>query len=268
MIRGGGDLGSGVAYRIAKSGLPIIISELAQPLCVRRLVCYSNAVFQGSICIEGIEARLCHSAAEAVETCLSGRIAVLIDPEADIRRKVHPPVLIDARMTKREPDIDRSAADLVIGLGPGFIAGKNCHAAIETNRGSHLGRVCWKGSVEADTGLPESVASHQSDRVLRAPVDGIMLEKRMIGDKVVAGEIIAEIDRNPISAGFDGVIRGLLMSGMQVRRGMKIGDIDPRNDPALCRLISDKALAIGGGVFEAMMTREEIRKTLFGSIPC
>jgi xanthine dehydrogenase accessory factor len=172
-------------------------------------------------------------------------------------------VVIDGRMNKRPPKLGLQQASLVIGLGPGFEAGVNSHAVVETKRGHRLGRVIWKGLPEADTGVPESVDKHGNDRVLRAPADGILVARKEICDRIEEGEVVAEVAGLPIQASFTGILRGMLHTGLPVTQGMKVGDIDPRDDPSFCTLVSDKALAIGGGVLEAIFSRPDLRPLLW-----
>ncbi|HEB65753.1 MAG TPA: EF2563 family selenium-dependent molybdenum hydroxylase system protein [Chloroflexi bacterium] len=260
LLLGGGDLASGVAYRLYKARLPFLIVELPMPTMVRRLVSFAEAVYTGAHTVEGITARRVEEPSQVDETLRRGEIPVLVDPALERLRAwgwvgARPiPILIDARIAKRPPEYPLSIADLVIGLGPGFTAGENCHAVIETNRGHFLGRVYWEGSAEADTGLPEAVLNHQADRVLRAPADGSLTQRVPLGARVSAGQVLAEVDGHPVRAPFDGVLRGMMHSGLRVTRGLKIGDVDPRNDPRYARAISEKALAIGGGVLEAILT--------------
>ncbi len=262
LLRGGGDLASGVALRLYRIGLKVVVSELQQPLAVRRLVSFGQAVYSQNICIEGVNASLVQNAQEVERVLSDNNIPVLIDPPAEIRHVLAPQVIIDARMTKKTPDLDCRAAPLMIGLGPGFVAGENCHAVIETKRGPTLGRVIWNGSAESDTGLPEAVSNHQSDRVLRAPAAGVLANHVDIGAQVRAGQIIADVNGKPIIAAFDGFLRGLLQDGLPVYEGMKIGDLDPRMDARLCTLVSDKALAIGGGVVEAIFSFAPLRPAI------
>ena len=259
LIRGGGDLASGVALRLYRSGFHILITELPQPQVVRRLVSFAEAVYQGSFPVEGVLARYAEDLHAALNISFNDEIPVLVDPEASVRQVYQPAVIVDARLTKRftEPNLD--TAPLVIGLGPGFVAGANCHAAIETNRGHFLGRVIWEGSPEVDTGIPDTVAGHREDRVLRAPVSGVFHAHADIGNLLEAGKLIASVDDHEIRAPFRGVLRGLLHSGLAVRAGLKVGDLDPRNDPRYCTLVSDKSLAVGGGVLEAILSRPEMR---------
>lgn len=266
LIRGGGDLASGVALRLYRVGLSVAIAELAQPMAVRRLVSFSEAVYTGEAIIEGVIGRRVDDPGDSLRVLQlfsKGRIPVLIDPEAKSAQLLHPTVIVDARMTKLPPEPLRHTARLYIGLGPGFTAGENCHAVIETNRGHNLGRVIWQGAAQEDTGLPAAVGVQGAQRALRAPADGLVTGLAQIGDRVQAGQALADIAGIPILAPFAGVLRGLIHPECPVRQGMKIGDVDPRDDPALCSLVSDKALAIGGGVLEAILSRPELRQNLW-----
>lgn len=263
LLRGGGDLASGVALRLFRSGLQPVITEISQPLAVRRFVSFAEAVYRGEFSVEGVTARLASAPEEVLPILNSGCLPVLVDPQAEARRVLKPAVLVDARMTKRSPEIGREAASLVIGLGPGFSAGENCHAVIETNRGHSLGRVIWQGPAEADTGLPEAVERRQGERVLRSPADGVLEARAEIGQILEPGEEIARVNGTPILAPFRGVLRGLLHPGLPVTAGLKVGDLDPRGDPRYCTLVSDKALAVGGGVLEAILSRPELRPFLW-----
>jgi xanthine dehydrogenase accessory factor len=263
LILGGGDLASGVALRLKRVGINILISEIAQPLAVRRLVSFAEAVYRGLFSVEGVTAQLVQHTNEIKAVMLQGDIPVIVDPDCDLIRQLSPVAIVDARMTKHNPDMCMDSAPMVIGLGPGFIAGQNCHAAIETNRGHFLGRVLWEGATEADTGFPGVVANHQNDRVLRAPVDGLFHSKVDIGHLVRKGQLVANVDDQRIVAPFEGVVRGLLHDGLRVSRGLKIGDIDPRPDPRYASLVSEKSLAIAGGVLEALLTRPDIRRRIW-----
>lgn len=262
-VRGGGDLASGVALRLHRSGMQVVIAELPEPLAVRRLVSFAQAVYQGEMQVEDVHARLVSQISEIEAVLASGAIPVVVDTQAKCLEILRPAVLVDGRMLKHPPETDLWAAPLTIGLGPGFIAGENCHAVIETCRGHRLGSVIWQGSAEADTGIPENVAAHSADRVLRAPASGVIHALANIGDHVEKGQPIADVSDQLVTAPFNGVLRGLLHSGLKVTSGMKIGDVDPRDDPRYCYLVSDKALAIGGGVLEAVLTQAEIRKELW-----
>lgn len=259
LLRGGGDLASGVAYRLARCGAQVVITELEQPRAVRRLVSFSQAVYDGEIVIEGLRGRRVEGIDAVRETLERGEIAVMADPPAAIHAALRPHLLVDGRMIKRAPEPELHMARLVVGLGPGFTAGADCHAVIETMRGAYLGRVYWQGLAEADTGQPETVQGHQGDRVIRAPVDGVLQAHARLGSHLDAGQPICSVDGHEVTAPFAGNLRGLMMPGLQVRCGEKIGDLDPRDDPRLAHLISDKALAIGGGVLEAVLSRPDMR---------
>jgi len=270
VVRGGGDLASGVALRLHRAGLRVVITELPAPLVVRRLVSFAQAVFEGEWTVEGVTARRIPEYHAIQQVFDKGEIPVLVDPECEvlgelklIGRKVLPLVLVDARMTKRPPETDIGAADLVIGLGPGFIAGENCHVVIETNRGHYMGRTIWAGLAQPDTGEPEGFGDLYRQRVLRSPAEGVFTPVRQICDHVTQGDLIAEVDGFQLTAPFEGILRGLLYPGLNVSLGQKIGDLDPRNDPRLCTLVSDKSLAIGGGVLEAIFSRRELRNFMW-----
>ncbi len=263
LLRGGGDVASGAAIRLRRAGLKVAICELPQPLAVRRLVAFGEAVYAGEITVEEVAARRVSRAEDALAALTSGIIPVLVDPPAASRLVLKPAVLIDGRMTKQPPDLGMQAAPLVIGLGPGFTAGTDCHAVVETNRGHTMGRVIWQGPAEADTGVPEAVHDYGAKRVLRAPADGVLEACAAIGEPVQEGQRLAKVGGLPVTAPFKGVLRGLLHPGLQVQRGMKIGDVDPRSDPSYSRLVSDKALAVGGGVLEVILARPDLRPHLW-----
>lgn len=267
LIRGGGDLASGVALRLYRAGLRLLITELPQPLVVRRSVSFANAIYSGSCQVEGITAMKVSNLEQALRISGEGRIPVLVDPDAialaELRTGQAPLVLVDARMAKRSPETTLTSASLVIGLGPGFVAGENCHAVVETNRGHQLGRVIWQGGTEADTGIPDTLLSQDHSRVLRAPAPGLIQTRAQIGDHVEAGQVIAEVDGKPVMAPFAGVLRGLIHSGLPVWEGLKVGDVDPRDDARYCSLVSDKALAVGGGVLEVILSTSALRPHLW-----
>jgi xanthine dehydrogenase accessory factor len=189
-------------------------------------------------------------------TCVQhGEIPVLIDPQAELLEQLRPEVIIDGRMLKRPPELGLEVARFVIGLGPGFIAGEDCHAVVETKRGHHLGRVIWQGQAAPNTGVPEAIAGYDVQRVVRAPKAGELQDGRKIGALIEQGETIVRVDDEPVLASFPGALRGLLHDGVEVQAGQKIGDLDPRADPSFSQFVSDKALAIGGGVLEAILAR-------------
>ncbi|MDO8970068.1 MAG: hypothetical protein Q7U74_05225, partial [Saprospiraceae bacterium] len=210
--------------------------------------------------IEGIRAELVNNPADIPNLIRTGRIPVLVDPQADLLDILKPQVLVDGRMLKLAPETVYPASWMILGLGPGFVAGINCDAAVETQRGPFLGRVIWDGSPKADTGQPEQVDNLTGERVIRAPDTGILEAYVSIGDIVESSVVLAVVNGTPVIAQFRGVMRGMLRSGQPVVRGMKIGDLDPRCDPSLCSVVSDKALAIGGGVLEAILSIPRLRQ--------
>jgi xanthine dehydrogenase accessory factor len=233
-----------------------LIAELPQPLVVRRTVAFAEAVYAGEVTVEEITACLAKDPSGVEDIWEQGNIAVIVDPQLDILTDFKPQVLVDGRMLKQTPEMRIDAAPLVIGLGPGFTAGENCHAVVETMRGPFLGRVIWEGSAQSDTGIPDRVKGKREERVLRAPADGKLIAHANICDQLEKGDLIAEVGGMRIASPFKGVLRGLIHDGITVKAGMKIGDVDPRDDPALCTLISDKALAVGGGVLEAILSKQ------------
>ena len=265
LLRGGGDLASGVALRLHRAGIQVIIAELAQPLAVRRSVSFAEAVYEGYHTVEEVTARLVKPE-QLVSALEANEIPVVIDPNADILT-TYPSkfsVVVDGRLTKQPPAPLPAPVALHIGLGPGFHAGLDCDAVIETRRSHTLGRVYWSGTTQADSGQPEG----DPQRVLRAPGDGILIAQAQIGDHLEEGQVIASIQvdketSKQVQSPFAGVLRGLIHPGIPVTKGLKIGDVDPRDDSSACFLVSDKSLAIGGAVLEAILTREEIRKKLW-----
>lgn len=254
LMRAGGDLATGAAVRLVRAGFPLVITELEHPLSVRREVTLSSAVSRGQIEVEGVRAVRVHSAREALALVAAGIVPVLVDPEGASLAIVKPRILIDARMQKSREDTRRDAAPLVVGLGPGFTAGVNCHAVVETNRGHSLGRVYWQGEAEGNTGRPDSVMGVDYPRVLRAVRAGVVMVHAEIGDALVAGQAVATVEGDAVRAPFAGVLRGLIADGTAVPAGQKIGDIDPRGRREYCFAVSDKSLAVGGGVLEAVLT--------------
>ena len=252
VIRGAGDLASGIAVRLHRAGCAICMLDIAVPTAVRRTVAFSEAIRLGETQVEDIEGKFASSPEEALALAHAGTIAVLLDPEGATIPALHPDVLVDAILAKRNLGTTKDMAPVVIGVGPGFTAPVDCHACVETKRGHELGRVYYEGSPIPNTGVPGMIAGHAADRVLRAPADGIFEPVLEIGDVVSAGDIAATVAGVPLPCTIDGVIRGLLQEGVPVTKGMKSGDIDPRGIVEHCFTVSDKARAIGGGVLEAI----------------
>jgi len=263
LIRGGGDLASGVGVRQHRSGFQVVITELPEPLVVRRKVSFAEAVHEGLVQIEGVTGNLVEEFSEIKAVLFFGCIPVLIDPDLKCLEAINPDVVVDARMRKKSPREGKELASLVIGLGPGFVARENCHAVIETNRGHNLGRVLWRGVPEKDTGIPGAVQGYSSERVLIAPMDGTLQTRVEIGDQLKKGFLVAFVEGMEVLAPFDGILRGLLRDGSAVKTGLKMGDVDPREDLNLCKLISDKSRAIGGGVLEAILACPDLRSVLW-----
>jgi xanthine dehydrogenase accessory factor len=253
LIRGAGDLATGVATRLHRCRFPVVMTELPQPLVVRRTVAFAEAVYEGEVEVEGIRACRVEDVAAARQALSQGVIPVLVDPEAACRAELAPPVVVDAIMAKANTATTITDAPLVIALGPGFTAGVDCHVVIETNRGHRLGRAIYDGSAEPDTGEPGLVGGKTMQRILRAPVDGIVECYAAIGGQVEEGQIVAVVADSPVIALTSGVLRGLVRSGTVVSTGLKIGDVDPRAEPSHCYQISEKSLAIAGGVLEAIL---------------
>jgi xanthine dehydrogenase accessory factor len=262
LIRGGGDLASGVALRLHRAGLGIVITELPRPLAVRRSVAFAEAIYEGRITVESVTARSVSDPADTLtilNTLAKQQIPVLVDPGGAAAIALRPLAIVDGRMLKQPPEPMLHEARLYVGLGPGFTAPRNCDVVIETERGHTLGRAIWEGESAADTSQPEG----DTRRVLRAPADGVIQSQSRIGAHFEPGQIIAAIDGLEVLAPFAGVLRGILRPGTTAVRGMKIGDLDPRDDPRLCQLVSDKSLAVGGGVLEALLARPEVRSRLW-----
>lgn len=262
LIKGAGDLATGVAYRLHRAGFPLVMTELPEPIVVRRAVAFAEAVYAGQASVEGLVARRAADAAEAAALAQQGVIPVLVDPATTCLGALAPVVLVDAIMAKRNTGTRLTDAPLVVGLGPGFVAGIDCHAVIETNRGHWLGRVYWTGSAEPNTGIAAPVAGYTAERVLRAPCDGQIETFCEIGDAVRQGQLVAAVAGQGVAAPFDGMVRGLIYPGLVVRAGLKIGDVDPRARREHCFTISDKSLAVGGGVLEAVLSSPAVRARL------
>ena len=266
VIKGAGDLASGIALRLSHSGFQIAMTEIAAPLSVRRTVCFSQAVYSGSCRVEDVTAVLVDSEEKMRAVFAEKQIAVFIDPAAEIVKKYRPDILVDAIMAKKNTGTAIKDAPVVIGIGPGFTAGVDCHCVIETKRGHTLGRVITGANGTAacalpNTGVPGDIGGYTSERLLRSPAEGAFHALASIGDVVRKGDILAVVrfgaaegeKEIPIKAEIDGMIRGLLPSGIHVKSGMKSGDIDPRCERSHCFTVSDKALSIGGGVLEGIM---------------
>lgn len=252
-IRGGGDIASGVAWRLHHCGFKILITEIDQPMAVRRKVAFCEAIHDGSAVVEGVEAIHIRHAEDVHQVWDQGKIAVLVDPLCEARHGVGPEVVVDAILAKKNIGTSLDYAPLVIALGPGFEAGRDAHFVVETKRGHNLGRLLTSGCAAPNTGVPGSIMGISTERVLRAPLDGQWQSQKHIGDMVSKGDTIGSIAGAPVRALIDGVLRGMIRPGFIVTKGLKIGDIDPRGVRESCFTISDKALAIAGGVLEGIL---------------
>jgi len=254
LIRGGGEVASGVAHRLHQAHFKICMTEISHPLAVRREVAFSEAIYEGEKEVEGVRARLIFKPEEIESWWKKGDIPILVDPDGKKTRTfLKPDVLVDAIMAKRNLGTQIQDAPLVIGLGPGFAAGENVHIVVETNRGLRLGKMILNGTAEPDTGIPGEIGGYTMERVLWTMKKGIFHPHKSIGDRVNKGAVAAVVDDFPIIAKISGIIRGLLREGVEVKKGMKVGDIDPRGKKQSCFTVSDKARAIGGGVLEAIL---------------
>ncbi len=248
-------MASGVAHRLVQSGFQVCLTELPEPLAVRRGVSFCEAVFTGRCEVEGLVGRRVVGK-EAVLRCWEkGEVPVVIDPPCAIRTILTPDVLVDAILAKSNTGTFLSDAPWVIGLGPGFRAGRDVHIVIETNRGHSLGKVIDDGEAEPNTGIPGNVGGYTRERVLRAPSGGIFRGKKKIGDRIVKGDIVAEVGSVPVEATISGVLRGILHDGLMAEPHMKVGDVDPRASRGHCLTVSDKARAIAGAVLESVMRK-------------
>ena len=253
VIRGAGDIATGIALRLYRAGMQVVMCDLPQPTSIRRTVCFSEAIRLGETTIEGVRGVLCEDAEAARLAAQSACVAVMADPKASCVLDLHPDVLVDAILAKRNLGTTRGMAPVVIGVGPGFTAQVDVDAAVETMRGHYLGRVYYTGSPLPNTAIPGLIGGYAGERVLRAPADGTFAPCVKIGDEVKAGTVCGTVAGQPMVATIDGVVRGLLQEGVPVTRGMKSGDVDPRCHPEYITMASDKALAVGGGVLEAIL---------------
>jgi len=260
-VKGAGDLATGVIHRLSRAGFAVIATELAEPTVVRRTVAFAEAVTRGEMTVEDVTARLATSLQDIQATLAGGLVPIVVDPDGTLLRQMHPSVLIEATLSKYNSGVTMDDAPIVIALGPGYEAGKDVHAVIETNRGHNLGRVYLLGCAESNTGVPGAIGGYTIERLLRAPCAGALYGVRQIGDLVQAGETVAVVRTNeisdnetaPVVATISGILRGLMRDGLHVSSEMKVGDIDPRAAREHCFTISDKSRAVAGGVLEAIL---------------
>jgi xanthine dehydrogenase accessory factor len=254
VIKGAGDLASGVALCLHRAGFAVTLTEIARPTVVRRTVAFAQAVYDGGASVEG--ARAVCVAPGVIEGALTqGAIPVVVAEDAtQVLETVQPVLLVDAIIAKRNLGTRMSDAPTVVALGPGFTAGRDVHAVVETRRGHDLGRVLYRGAAQENTGVPGDIGGYTWQRVVRAPAAGRFRTAAEIGDLVEAGDVIGYVGEEPVRAAIAGVVRGLLRSGLEVDAGFKLGDVDPRGDISRCFTVSDKARAVGGGALEAACT--------------
>ncbi|WP_315078499.1 selenium-dependent molybdenum cofactor biosynthesis protein YqeB [uncultured Clostridium sp.] len=253
VIKGAGDLATGVATRLKKCGFDIVMTEIPEPTTVRRTVAFSQAVYDKKVEVEGITAVLASNKKDINKIVEEGNVAIVVDEKAEIIDEIKPEVIIDAIIAKKNLGTEIDDANIVIALGPGFTAGVDCHCVIETKRGHYLGKPIYKGSAIPNTGVPGEIGGYSKERIIRAIDDGKIEPVSKIGDYVNKGDIVAYVNGIPVFAKLDGIVRGMLQKDVNVFKGMKSGDIDPRCEKNHCFTISDKARSIGGGVLEAIL---------------
>lgn len=259
IVKGGGDLASGIIHRLWRSGFPVIVTEIDNPTMVRRTVSFAECLYAGRFQVEGVDSDRADGASPGEKLAAAralldeGVVPVMVDPDAAIVPLAKPAVLVDAIMAKRNLGTRIDQADVVVGVGPGFTAGVDVHATIETARGHDLARVILEGGASPNTGVPGAIEGYTTERLLRSPAGGRFEPIRAIGDTVEAGEVVAMVAGQEVRSQIKGVLRGLLRKGIDVPEGFKVGDVDPRAKPSHCYTISDKSRAIGGGVLEAIM---------------
>ncbi len=258
LIRGGGEVASGVAHKLTRAHFQVFMTETSHPLAVSRGVAFCEAIYDGEKEVEGIIARRVESADQIAEVWRENKLPIIVDPEALAKETLNPQVLVDAIMAKRNLGTKITDAPLVIGLGPGFQAGKDVHMVVETNNSESLGKVILEGKAEEDSGIPIAIGGLTFNRVLHSPRDGLFQTDKGIGDLVAAGEVVASVAEQPVKAEIDGVVRALLRSGIKVGKGTKLGEIDPSGNKEVCYTIRSRVRAIAGGVSEAILMRYNV----------
>lgn len=267
LVRGAGDLASGIIWNLAYAGFKVCCTDIEKPSCIRTEVSFSNAIYDGKKVLGNVECVLCDKLVSSIDKCWDEKkVALVIDPDAKILDEIKFDVVVDAILAKKNLGTTIDMADLVIGVGPGFTAKKDCHYVIETMRGHNLAKIYGTGSAIANTGIPGLIASHGADRVMHSPATGVIHNLHKIGDKVNKNEVLAVIDickgshSSPVQGGekvyasIDGILRGIIRDGYFVEKGLKIADIDPRlTEYDNCFTISDKARSIGAAVVTTIL---------------
>ena len=260
LTKGGGEVASAVAHKLACSGFRVCLTETPSPQAVHRGTTFCEAIYEGEKEVEGVVAKLITLPEQAFKAWGQNKIPIIVDPKALIKDFLHPNVLIDAIMAKRNLGTKISDAPLVIGLGPGLRAGRDVHIVIETNHSENLGKAILQGEAESDTGIPLDIDGGTFERVLHAPVDGHFSTLKKLGGYVSTGEVVAFVAGQPVKAEIGGILRGLLRDGLEVKKGTKLGEIDPQGVKEVCYTIRPKMRAIADGVLKAILMHYNNRR--------
>ena len=264
LVRGAGDIASGIIWNLAYAGFKVLCIDVENPSCIRTEVSFSSAIYEGKKTLNNVTCIYIKNENDLKSVWDDGNVALMIDKNADILKKMKFEIVVDAILAKKNLGTTIDMADVVIGIGPGFTAKKDCHFAIETMRGHKLSTIYEEGEPMPDTGIPGLIASHGSDRVMYSPCDGVFRNVHKIGDVVKKGDTLSKIEvyenGKPtgeiidLEASIDGLIRGILRDGYKANKGLKAADIDPRLDEYNnCFTISDKARSIGGAVVTTIL---------------
>ena len=261
IVRGGGDIATAVIHRLWRAGFPVLVLETEQPSAIRRYIAASEAVYEGESVVEGMKTVRIADVTEMPAVLDGGDVPLLVDPEGRSIPRLRPMAVVDAILAKKNLGTHRGMAPITVALGPGFTAGEDVDAVVETRRGHDLGRVLWQGQAAPNTGIPGPIGGFGKERVIHCPAAGVLRNVRKITDRVAKGEVIAIVETEtgpvPVEATLDGILRGLIRDGYPVKAGFKMADIDPRAEEYNnCFTISDKARCIAGGVLEAILQRK------------
>ncbi|MCT4509636.1 MAG: selenium-dependent molybdenum cofactor biosynthesis protein YqeB [Tepidibacter sp.] len=260
VIRGGGDIATGIAHKLHRSGFKVLILEVEKPTMVRRTVSFASAVFDCEVVIEDVKSVKVYNAKDIYKIWNDDNIPVIVDPKCSVINEIKLDILVDATLAKKNLGMNKEMASITIGVGPGFNAGHDVDVVVETIRGHDLGRLIFRGYAKANTGIPGKILGYDKERVLRAPCNGIIKNLSDIGDNIKKNQIIAYVENKPVKASIDGVLRGMIMNNSEVKEGLKIADIDPRGIKKYCFTISDKARSVSGGVLEAILYMKKTRR--------
>lgn len=260
VIRGAGDVSTGIGHRLHRCGFKVLHLDIEKPLVIRRTVAFTEAIFSGEGEVDGVKCRLVRGISEIERAWADDVVAVMIDPKGEIIDELKPDVVVDAIIAKKNIGTNKRMAKTTIGIGPGFVAGEDVDVVVESNRGHFLGKIILEGSAAPNTGEPGNIAGFTTERVIRANADGVIRNVKEIGDIVTQGEPIAYIGETAVEASLDGVLRGLISDKSDVFKGLKIADVDPRGEKEYCYTITEKARAIGGAVLEGILHMDKIRE--------